>query len=267
MYGVRVFEFAESHARVRARLGAMPNDARWRYIADATELDNLIGRMRDNGLGYWVRELPRNPDTATIEDHLYERLWSGVVELGRLLPPRWSAARRWLRWGAELLLAERMLIAEQAGLGSSRPGPLRGAPPARRGDDLAGNPYRHYLDTPLPFIAWLGDFAQHAPRQVGHEGYIVSRLTKTVGEHYRQVQAACERSPQEGDALDIGWQWRLRGALAEELRGLIGGYPFHAGLVLIYGLLELLQYERCRALLIGRSRNWEPAELHTGVPA
>ena len=131
MFAGPVFEFAEVQARVRARLGAMPPETRWRYIADATELDNLIGRMRDNGLGYWVRELPRMPDTAVIEDYLRQRLCACMTEVGRLLPPRWATVRRWLRLGVGLVLVERMLLAEQPGLSAvddSVLGPLHHVP-------------------------------------------------------------------------------------------------------------------------------------------
>ncbi|MDH3636917.1 MAG: hypothetical protein OES09_00430 [Gammaproteobacteria bacterium] len=270
MFGGPVFEFAEAQARIRARVGAMPKEARWRYIADATALDNLIERMRDNGLGYWVQELPRTPDTAAIEDYLRQRLRMCIEGVARLLPHRWNAAQRWLRLGAVLVLVEQVLVEEKAELGAASEKVLAlldRLPLAGRWDHLRQTPYQHYIGKPLPFEAWLENFPRHLPPLTRHERYIVHRLQNIVSRHHRQIQAACDRALEEEHTIDTTLQWRLRSELAENLRELLGGYPFHAGLIMIYGLLELLQYERCRALLIGRSRGWERPGLFAGAPA
>ena len=57
----RVFQYAQPHARTRARIGAMPDQAQWQHIAAARDVDTMIQRMRDSGLARWVTPLPRSP--------------------------------------------------------------------------------------------------------------------------------------------------------------------------------------------------------------
>ncbi len=94
----------------------------------------------------------------------------------------------------------------------------------------------------------------------GREAYVLGRLARCIRRHRARLLDLREQAGTAG-AVDPAAQWRLRDELAGELRGLIGGSPFHAGLLLIYCLLELLQYERCRALLVARSRGWSRPEL------
>jgi hypothetical protein len=236
MLGGPVLELAQMQAWVRARIGLMPDDARWHYIADAVELDNLIERMRDNGLAYWVRELPRSPSTGAIEDHLDARLAGLLFELGRMLPARWRGLRPWLNTGARLLY-----------LGLRR------------------SVYQDYVTSDAPLDLWIAEFSRHRPPVTEREGYMIGRLQRLLDQHRFDIEAlsraALSASP------DHAAQWRLRGELAQRLRALLGGSPFHATLMLIYGLLEALQYERCRALLLSRARNWQRPELALGGAA
>jgi hypothetical protein len=74
-----------------------------------------------------------------------------------------------------------------------------------------------------------------------------------------------EKAASEQAQVDPDIQWRLRNQLSQRLREMLGGDPFHAGLVFIYGLLELLQRERCRALLIASARRWDSSQVLHGV--
>jgi hypothetical protein len=233
---VRSLEYADAQARVRARIGAMPSESAWRYIADATDLDNLIARMRASGLGQWVKVLPRSPDTATIERHLAEGLQDLIRSIVRLLPDRWQELKGWLRHGGELVASQ---------LGSK----------ARRQDDHDGSE--------ALFDLWLRDFEQRCPKTTGRERYVVRRIHRIVIDHLQQIVVLREQVARS-ELIDINAQWRLRRQLAGDLRTLLGGDPFHVGVILIYGILELLQYEKCRALLIAQSRHWRAAEMMVG---
>ncbi len=263
---VRNLEYAVAQARVRARIGAMPNAPAWRYMAAATDVDNLIARMRASGLGHWVQTLPRSPDTATIEHHLADRLQGLIRFMVRLLPNRWRGLKGWLRQGGELVKTQRVSTYSHRDAPESsdheRPGvtqwPERGPvnyrlSARRRGDG----------DGSALFDIWLRDFAQRCPKITGRERYVVQRIYRIVSEHLQQILRLREQAAQSA-LFDSNAQWRLRHQLAGDLRALLGGDPFHAGVILIYGLLELLQYEQCRALLIAQSRHWRAAELMVG---
>lgn len=103
----RVLQYAEMQARIRARIGNMPDAAQWRHVADSRDLDTLIARMRENRLGYWVSDLPRTPDTTAIENHLQKRMMDLFAELERLLPGHRQAVRQWLRTGSGLVDQDR----------------------------------------------------------------------------------------------------------------------------------------------------------------
>ena len=88
----RIANYAEKQARVRARLGTMPDAERWHHIARAGDLQHLIDRMRDSGLDFWVAELPREPGGKVIEAHLQGRFIAFIRDLQRLIPQKWQRA-------------------------------------------------------------------------------------------------------------------------------------------------------------------------------
>ena len=263
MPGVSFFRYADIQARVRARIGAMPDEARWQYVADASDLDHLIERMRSNGLAHWIKDLPRSPDTRTIEDCLQQRLLKLLEDVGRLLPDHWIGVSRWLYLGGNLAWAQRLLTEAEIEPPEKIDGvlkPMFTLGVDERSQRLELTAYHRYLSVSSPFDRWLHDFAAACPSVSGREAYVLKRLAKSVLRHRARLldlrQQATGTNPMDQIA-----QLRLREELAGELRGLIGGDPFHAGLILIYCLLELLQYERCRAILVACSRGWERPEI------
>lgn len=260
---ISFFRYADVQARVRARIGAMPDEARWHYVADASDLDNLIERMRSSGLSHWVADLPRTPDTVTIEESLQGHLLNLLENVGRLLPKRWIGVKRWLYLANNLVWAQRLLTEadieppEQIDAALK---PIFTLPVAERSKRLEQTTFHRYLSTSSPFDRWLSDFAAACPSVSGREAYVLRRLDKSILRH-RSRLLGLRKQAATSNNVDLAAQWRLRDELARELRGLIGGSPFHVGLVLIYCLLELLQYERCRAFLVARSCGWERAEI------
>ena len=263
---IPIFRYADAQARVRARLGAMPNEAAWQYVADASELDNLIERMRARGLAHWVTDLPRSPETSIIERCLLQHLLDLLVNLGELLPARWRGVARWLTRAGNLAWAQRLLV-DPDGEVPQRIDPVLkpvfALPADQREASLRQTPYDRYLSSPSPFDCWLADFEAARPSVAGREAYVLKRIAREIERHRDQL---LDLRKETALSPDPAAQWRLRERLARELRALLGGDPFHAGLILIYALLEALQFERCRALLVARSRGWERPQL-TGSTA
>ena len=260
---ISFFRYADIHARVRARIGAMPDEARWHYVADASDLDNLIERMRSSGLSHWVADLPRSPNTITIEDSLRQHLLNLLKNVGRLLPGRWTGVKRWLYLASNLLWVQRLLTEadiEPPEQIDATLRPIFSLPVDERSKRLEQTPYHRYLSTSSPFDSWLSDFSACCPAVSGREAYVLRRLIRSVLRHRTRLLGLRKQAAVHG-TVDPAAQWRLRDELSLELRGLIGGDPFHVGLVLIYCLLELLQYERCRAFLVARSCGWERPEI------
>ena len=261
--GISFFRYADVQARVRARIGAMPDEARWHYVADASDLDNLIERMRSNGLSHWVADLPRSPDTNMIEGSLRQHLLNLLENVGRLLPNRWIGVKRWLYLANNLVWAQRLLTEadiEPPEQIDATLKPIFSLPIDERGKRLAQTPYHQYLSTSSPFDRWLSDFTAACPSASGREAYVLRRLSKSILRHRTRL-LDLRKQATTSNTVDLAAQWRLRDKLASELRALIGGDPFHVGLVLVYCLLELLQYERCRAFLVASSRGWERPEI------
>ena len=258
---IPIFRYADAQARIRARLGAMPDEADWRYISDASDLDNLIERMRGKGLAHWLTDLPRSPETQTIERCLLQHLLSLLLNLGNLLPVRWRGVDHWLVCAGNLAWAQRLLVDPEAEAPQRIDPvlkPIFALPVDQRAEQLRQTPYDRYLSSRSPFDRWLSDFEQAHPSVSGREAYVLARIVRQVESHRSQLLVL-----RKGAALspDPAGQWRLREQLAQGLRVLVGGDPFHAGLVLIYGLLEALQFERCRALLVARSCGWARPEF------
>lgn len=72
-----------------------------------------------------------------------------------------------------------------------------------------------------------------------------------------------DASPETSRNLDIQWQWRNE--LIRDLRQSLCGDRFHVGLVLVYGVLKAMEFERCRAMLVSVSRGWQTPDLLRGV--
>ena len=216
----RVFQYAYTQARVLARIGDMPDNTQWRHISEARDLDTLIARMRENKLQYWIKDLPREPGTNSIELHLRTRLVAFFGELEMLLPGRWSNARCWLREGAELVS----------------------------------------VDQPHLWMNWWDGLPGVFPRMHHRELAAISRVHTLAVQHLHRIHSASSETA--GD-LDLQWQWRNE--LTVKLRASLAGDPFHAGLVMVYALLQAMQFERSRALLLSLSRGWEPPDLLRGA--
>lgn len=267
----KVLRYAESQARSRARIGAMPDASQWRRMAQAQDLDELVARMHRNGLTFWVAGLPRTPDALTIERHLQERCRALVAELGRLLPPTWAAWAEWLRLMPELVwvrpLVER---GEDSGLVevAGTLGDVARPADARRREAVAAVRFAACLGAGVsPEAVWLESLVDRLPRLAAAERRAVGRVVGCVRRHLAEVGAlrhAAREAPLEPGAArpgDAGRMWALRARFGEDLRALLAGNPFHAGTVIVYGLLEVLQLERVRALLIAKQRGWDDGHM------
>jgi len=263
----RVQQYAAAHARLRARLGLMPDAVRWRYIAGATDLDAAIQRMRDNGLGRWLQGLSRDPDISTIEQALTRGLHEVVRDVASWLPKSWQGVRRWLHDGLTLIYIRRLLrhtsVVLPVGIDPVL-GDIAQSALERRSQVLAATHYSRYLSTEgFEWDHWFGYFQTLRPPTRGREAYVIDRLQKLLVEHRDAIEHAREqwRRPHDIENLNPDLQWRLREELGDKIFDLLSGESFHAGAILIYGVLELLQFERARALLTARYYGWEHARI------
>lgn len=259
----RLTRYADANARVRARLGAMPEEPAWRDIAAAVELTSMIARMREHGLAWWLTDLPRETDRAALEAHLDRRAVCMLERVCNWLPGSWQRLRLHLRL-LPLLAPLRALAGDDplavyvredsplSAYAQMEAGPRHAA--------LAASPWADLLaDGRSPQEQWWRGLPAALPRTGGHEGHVLERLLRVLGAHNQQLQTWREALHSDQAAAQDGdiHQWALRAQLAVQLRELLSyGHPFHAGTVLSYGLLEALQFERMRALLVGRACGW-----------
>ncbi|MDH3451248.1 MAG: V-type ATPase subunit [Gammaproteobacteria bacterium] len=262
----RVFHYAQPYVRARARIGAMPSKAQWQHIAAARDLDTLIQRMRENGLAHWVAQLPRSPDTRAIENSLRQGVTDLVNDVCRWLPARWRDGKRWMQSALTILLVQDLLHNADCYIPSGSPATLQRIatqPLAHRREALIAAGYGPYLkqDHAQLLEIWLQGFGAACPPLGSREAYAIRRIRRLVRGHLEALLDSRQLVRQAATAriADDPTQWRLREQLSERLRGLLGYETFHAGFLLLYALLELLQAERCRALLLARAHRWDAA--------
>lgn len=260
----RVFQYAQSQARARARIGAIPGKSQWQYIAAARDPDSMIQRMRENGLAHWVGQLPRSPDGVAIENAVHQCITDIVADVSRWLPARWRGIRRWMQSGLSLVLIQNLLRESECELPDDSPAALQriaGLPLEERHQALEVAGYAQYLehDHTLLLERWLAEFGNACPNLSGHEASAIARIERLLRDHRLALLRARGLARQADTHYLPGdpAQWRLREQLNERLRGLLGYETFHAGLLFLYLLLELLQAERCRALLLARVHGWD----------
>ncbi len=261
MIGTRILRHAEIQARVRARLARQPDARAWYYIIESSDIDNVIERMRATGLAFWVAGMPRSPTAAAIEQHLMFRVGDFLASWVRLFPAHWKPVTAWVDTARQLLRLARVLHAADPGLPADIVPALRAIAVLPVDDRLSaarGSVYAPYVgERGVDWMAWLDDFRRVCPRASGREAYVVARIGAALDDHFAAVAAARSAVYAQHGEVSEDAQWRLRDRLAEDLRALLGGDPFHTGLTLIYGLLEMIQLERCRAVLSAFARGWE----------
>jgi hypothetical protein len=113
-----------------------------------------------------------------------------------------------------------------------------------------------------PEQLWSRALRCSLPEMGGREDYVVARLI-------RLLQSDVDRSRQSrgngmSGAADDAPALALREPLRKKLKLLLAGNPFHAGTVLVYGILEAIQYERVRSILLLKATGW-PDELLLGA--
>jgi len=267
----RLTHYADVNARVRARLGAMPAEVAWRDMAAAVDLPNMIERMRQHGLAWWLSDLPREVDRRTLEAHLHHRAGQMLERVCGWLPASWQALRAHLRLLPLLAPLRALAGGDPVTLQFPDDSPLRDLArleAAARHEALAESPWAPLLARDAtPQDNWWRILPATMPRCRGHEARVLARLLRMLQTHSsvlgarREVMASDAAAAHDGDTR----QWALRAELAQQLRELLAfGHPFHAGVVLCYGLIEALQFERMRALLVGRASGW-PVHIVMGA--
>lgn len=258
MPGRPVNEYAYAHARIRGRIGDMPDEAGWQRIINAGDLETTIESMSGSGLQYWVTDFPRHPEPLEIERRCLFSLLGVCLFVSAHLPERWRATGQWLLQLPHVLQL-RAVLSVNSEKKQLLPGSpflaLLSLPVAERGKTLRGGAYAVYLDDALsPESCWVARFESSLPKLSSQERHMISRLSNLLLEHQRRVEPAM--TPEQ--------VWTERSVLFDRLKALLAGDPFHIGTLLIYAMLESIQFERVRATLLLRAYQW-PTSLLGGL--
>lgn len=258
MSGRSVSHYAYVHARIRGRIAAMPGKNGWQQILNASDLETAIETMSAAGLQYWVADFPRRPAPAEIERRCLISLLGIALFVTRYLPRHWENTAQWLL-DLPHLLQLRTVLSANADKGLLLPGsPFHDIilqPRPQRRKLLADSRYGSYLDdTHPPESCWAQRFASTLPVVQGQEAQVIKHLVQVLSEHFRGIKPG----------MSAEQVWVQRRVLAARLRLLLAGDPFHGGILLIYALLECIQFERIRAILLLRAYQW-PQKMLGGL--
>jgi hypothetical protein len=263
-YYLRTRRYAVIQARIRARIGKIPGDKEWRNLAVNLDLQSLLDAMNHRGLGFWITDLTASADPERIERLIFRRLRLLISEIGDLLPQDWSGVSKWLSAAPDIFWVDSI---------------TRGASPALFID----------IDSPLNELIRL-------PVDQRHDSIMNSNLAQFVIEGQRSEQVWLDLLPSvlpklnfpeqkvfrklngifrdylfEKNELVAGWQSlnpggalmglpvttsQTHAAVKQQLHTLLAGDPFHAGTIVIYGLLEFLNMVKTRELLLSRVYGW-----------
>ena len=253
-----VNELAYAHARIRGRIGDMPDARHWQQIVNAGDLETTIETMSGAGLQYWVSDFPRHPSAGEIERACLVSLLGVLLFTARMLPQRWADSGQWLLQLPHVLQL-RMVQSPDPDKKQLLPGsPFLSAlsvPAEQRLKVLKEGDYGVYMDQEVPPESrWMMQFERSLPSLDAAERHAVARLGNLLQQHSQAMQA--DMAPAR--------IWMERSALFEHLRALLAGDPFQVITLLIYAVLESIQFERVRAVLLLRAHQW-PAQLLGGL--
>lgn len=253
-----VKEYTYAHARIRGRIGDMPGEGGWQKILNAGDLETTIESMSASGLHYWVSDFPRHPSTDEIERGCLVSLLGIYLFVNSLLPHRWKDTGQWLLHLPHVL---QLRAVQSANMDKKQllPGSpflnLMSLAPRQRSNSLQEGDYALYLDEHRPAeSAWVARFEHSLPILDAQERHTLKRLSGLLEEHYRGIDADMASEQ----------QWIERARLFDRLKALMAGNPFQIGILLIYAVLESIQFERIRAVLLLRAYQW-PASLLGGL--
>lgn len=273
MIYTRTLKFAAIQARLRARIGKLPDSRTWRALASnagAALMEGLDGI----GVDFWLAGLPENVSRDGLERHFTGRVRVLLERVAFWLPVEWDDFGARLMLAPDIFWLTPVLAGEDPGArldpGSALQRAARSAPQHRRGM-LEETPFAVYLDdSGSPENRWREDLVASVPRLPRAERKPVDRLLEELNAYIEKKSADYEqlanppRGALESDEAGVG-AWRHHRALEEKLYLLLAGDPFHPALILAYALFELLTMEKLRALILSRLLGWAPPAALTGT--
>lgn len=258
MAGRPVNEYAYAHARIRGRIGDMPDEAGWQRIINAGDLETTIETMSGSGLQYWVTDFPRHPEPLEIERRCLISLLGICLFVSAHLPERWRRTGQWLLQLPHVLQLSAALsvnVDEKQLLPGSPFQPLISLPVSHRNKALREGEYAVYFEEgKSPESSWAAHFESSLPKLQNQERHTISRLVTLLVEYYRMIEPD----------MTSEQVWIVRTEMYNRLKLVLAGDPFQIGTLLIYALLESIQFERIRAILLLRVYQW-PTRLLGGL--
>lgn len=264
MIYARTLKFAAIQAKLRARIGKLPDAHTWRVLA-LNPAAELLDGVDGIGVDFWLEGLPRNVSPDGLERHFNGRIRVLLERVASWLPGEWDGFGEYLTLAPDVFWVAPILAGDDPGTRLDSASMLqraaRSAPEQRRGI-LEQTPLAIFLESPdPPEILWRDNMVAGIPRLPRGERRPVERLVKTLKAYLLEKSADYERITNPPDAessMTTPGEWRHHRVLEEKLYMLLAGDSFHPALILIYALFELLTMEKLRALLLCRLLGWAP---------
>lgn len=272
MIYARTLKFAAIQARLRARIGKLPDAGAWRVLARNPTTELLDG-LDGIGVDFWLEGLSPNVTRDGLERHFNSRIRILLQRVASWLPGEWDDFGEQLTLAPDIFWVAPLLAGDDPGTRLDPDSRLhraaRSAPGQRRGI-LEQTPFAAYLTGTEPTeIQWRDKLAASIPRLSRGERRPVARLEKTLksfldekSAHYEQLAGSQNQAAES--SVSAPGVWRHHRVLEDRLYMLLAGDPFHPALILIYALFELLTMEKLRALLLCRLLGWTPPAALTG---
>lgn len=260
----RAIRYASIQARLRARIGRLPDAAAWGILAAHPNQDLLAG-LDGGGVDFWLEGLASGASVDALERHFMGRMRHLLRCVAGWLPDEWERFGDCLVVAPDIFWLKPVLDGEDPGTRLDRDSELqaliRAAPPQRLALAEKSRVGRYLDGGSRPEAQWRTDLLDRIPVIPRAERRPVERLSRILDEYLdakdRVFQKLAEGND-SGEAPDESGSWQTHAMLERRLRLLLAGDSFNAALILVYGLLELLTMEKLRALLICRLTGWPP---------
>jgi len=240
--------FAYCHARIQARLAALPSEQEWDRLAGARTLAGFIEEARTGPLCPWLKGFSTLSDAHAIERGLRALVGDLVQEIAGWVPQRWRGAVDWVAWLPSLPMLTEMArggpmpswlvqdYALQGLLSASGEPDAEAVASAGLAELLAAG------DAQAVAERWLAEWHRRCAHAGAGARRELDRLASRLRSHLAVFRAA-----------DPDQAWVLRRALREDLWLLFHRRPLQPVAVFCYLVLVLLDLERLRSALIGRA--------------
>lgn len=252
-------EFSYAQARVQARLATLPSEPEWERLSGARGLGSYLEEARIGPLGPWLKAFSALSGPHDLERGIRTLAWEQAREAAAWMPRGWRPAVEWVAWLPYLAAFEELARNRRLPPWARQDPRLRGlledAEPAPLPDpDRAG--LRTLISAGDPSqvaFRWIQEWQGRWPRA----RRATTRPLEVFGRELRGHVAAFRQAGPDA-------AWGLRRQLRDRLRLRLHQRLLQPLTVFLYLALVLLELERLRGELVGRSL-FAPGALGLGM--